>query len=263
MQARLFIAAALAVCACSPIRTDLEKYGLNCKAREVTLQTDTLELPYTAIFNKDGQLLTVSTRNFDVSERYTETYMYNSRKQLEEIIGINAEGETEARYEYEIDGPFVKECRIYGMNNQEMHRWIHENDGRHIVRTEYLSEGEPEYITTKEFKSNGYVEESRTPDGTLMGRATIEYLGTETKPTRIIGTDLDVIIDYNSKGLPIMSRGVVLNSLNEMQWTFDLEEHPCHYYSYEYDERGNWISRAESYHPDSTAFVVLRRTIVY
>ena len=35
----------------------------------------------------------------------------------------------------------------------------------------------------------------------------------------------------------------------------------CH--TLEYDERGNWISRAERVHPDSAAVVVLRRTIKY
>jgi len=60
-----------------------------------------------------------------------------------------------------------------------------------------------------------------------------------------------------------MSRGTLLTSTGEMKWARDLEAFPCRYYSYEYDERGNWISRAESVHPDSTAYSVLHRIIKY
>ena len=263
MKAKLLIVPALVLCACNPVRTDLEKFDLNCKAAEVTLQSDSLEFPYTARFNADGQITTMTTRNFDGSERYVETYTYNSRKEISEVSGVNADNETEARYEYEIDGRFVRECRVYGMNNQEIHRWVHQNDGKHIVHTEYYGEGELEYVTTKSFKGSHYTEESVNPDGELLGKAEVDFFRNENKPSRITGEGLDVEISYNEKGLPVMSRNVVLNSLGEMQWVPDLLKNPCRWYSYVYDERGNWISRAESIHPDSTARAVLYRTIVY
>ena len=259
----IILASALALCACTQIRTDYEKYGLNCKAREVSLQSDKMEFPYTAWFNGVGQLDSVITFNFDGSFRSRETYSYGSRNRLEEIVCINSENETEARYEYEIDGKFVRECRIYGMNNQEIHRWIHRNDGRHILTSEYYGEGEFQYKTEKAFNGNHYTEKSYNPDGELLGSAEVDFYKTETKPSRIVGDDLDVEIKYNEKGLPVECRNVVLNSLGELEWIADLEINPKRFYTYEYDERGNWISRAERVHPDSAAVAVLRRTIVY
>lgn len=262
MKTRIIIAAALLAASCTPGKSDLEKYALNCKAEEIALQSDTLEFPYIVRFNPDGQVREVITRNFDLTTRYTETYTYDDKNQLIEISGVNADNETEQRHEYEHDGRFVKECRVYGMNNQEMHRWVHTNDHRHIIRTEYFSEGEPAYITTKSYRGNTYKEQSVTPEGELIGEAEVEFL-TEQKPRSIKSDTMDIEITYNEKGLPTMSRGTLLNSLGEMEWASDLDEHPCRYYSYEYDERGNWISRAESVHPDSTAYSVLRRTIKY
>ena len=261
MKFRLLIVFAL--CACAPIRTDLEKYALNCKASEVILQSDSLELPYTAYLNGRGQLDSVVTRNFDGSFRFIETYSYNSRHQLEEIAGLNAANENESRYEFEIDGKFIRECRVYGMNNQEVHRWVHQNDGRHIVWTEYYGEGELQYITTKEFSGNKYTEQSHTPDGELIGSAEVEFFRTENKPSRIKGDEIDVEIKYDDNGLPVFCRNAVLNSQGEMEWIPDLEVNPMRWYSYEYDERGNWISRAERVNPDGAAVAVLRRTIIY
>lgn len=258
----MILAGALLLCACTRVSNDLEKYGLNCKAQEITLQSDTLERPYKVRFNQDGQVLEVVTLDFDLSPRYTETYEYDSSKRLVQISGVNADNETEARYVYEHDGRFIKECLMYGMNNQEVHRWVHTNDGKHIIRTEYYNEGEFTYVTTKTFKGNTYKEESVGPEDNVLGTAEIEFL-TEEKPLRIKGEGLDIEITYNEKGLPTMSRGTLLNSLGEMEWASNLELYPCRYYSYEYDERGNWISRAESVHPDSTAYSVLRRTIKY
>ncbi|MBQ9463367.1 MAG: hypothetical protein IJU68_06905 [Bacteroidales bacterium] len=263
MKIRILLAAALLVCSCSPAVKDLEKFNLNCNASEVTLQSDTLELPYTAYFNKHGQLDSIVTRNFDGGYRSTESYSYDKKGRLAEISGINADGESEIRYEYEFDGRFVRECRIYGMNNQEMHRWIHSNDGRHIVRTEYYNEGELEYITTKKFSGNSYSEETINEDGEIIGQAEVDFFRNENKPMHIRSSQMNVDIEYNGNGLPVMSREAVLNSLGEMEWTPDLETNPDRYYSYEYDKRGNWISRAEKIHPDSTAVIVLRRTIKY
>ena len=262
MNNHWLFAAALLLCACTQIKTDIDKYGLNCKAEEITLQSDTLELPYTVRFNKEGQVMQVITMNFDLSPRYTETYIYDAQKRLMEISGVNAENETEARYEYEYDGRFIRECRMYGMNNQEVHRWVHTNDGRHIVRTEYYNEGEFTYTTTKAFKGDTYKEESTDPEGNVLGKADVVFL-TEEKPMSVKGDSIDMEITYNEKGLPTMSRGTLLTSTGEMKWARDLEDFPCRYYSYEYDERGNWISRAESVHPDSTAYSVLHRIIKY
>lgn len=263
MKTRYLILAALVAAACSPVNSDLEKYNLNCNVREVTLLSDTLELPYTAVFNSRGQLDSVVTRNFDGSYRSTETYSYRPDGSLAEIYGVNADGESEIRYEYEFDGRFVRECRIYGMNNQEMHRWVHTNDGRHIVRTEYYNEGELEYISTKKFTRNSYTEETRNEDGEFLGQAEVVFFKNENKPSRISSEQMNVEIEYNEQGLPVMSREAVLNSLGELEWTPDLEINPCRFYSYEYDERGNWISRAEKIHPDSSAVVVLHRSIKY
>ena len=262
MKARIIIAAALLAAACSPVVNDLETYGLNCKVKELSLQSDTLERNYSVKFNSRGQVTERTTFNDDGSLRFCETSYFNKKGQLCEIKGINGENETEERFEYEWDGRFVRECRMYGMNNEELHRWVHENDGKHIVRTTYYNEGEENYVTTKEFKGKTYQEVSYTPEGEIMGRATVDFL-TDSKPTRLKGDSIDVEIDYNDKGLPIRSKNTILNSMGEMEWTPDLEVHPERFYSYEYDERGNWIKRTESAHPDGAAVAVLTRIIVY
>lgn len=258
----ILLAALLLACACNPIKNDLEKYSLNCIAKQIILQSDTLERPYTVTFNKYGQVEEHRTFNFDGSFRYQETYSYNDKHQLVEILGLNADNENEARYEYDYKGRFISECRIYGMNNQEMGRWEHQNNGRHIVKTDYYDEGELSYTSIKDYTGKHYVERSYTPDGDLIATANVDFL-TDDKFTRIESPTIDVEIEYNPKALPVKSRGTLINSTGEMLWHFDLEEHPFRYYSYEYDERGNWISRAESVHPDSTAYCVLRRIITY
>ncbi|MBO6170105.1 MAG: hypothetical protein J6O51_09075 [Bacteroidales bacterium] len=262
MKSKLILVSALVICACSPVKTDLEKYSLNCNAQEVTLQSDTLELPYTVTFNKYGQAETVRTDNFDGSFRYEESYTYNDRHQLTDILGVNSENENEARYEYDYKGRFISECRVYGMNNQEMSRWVHKNDGRHIVNTEYYSEGELSFISKKEYSGNSYVEKSYSPEGDLLGTADVSFL-TDEKLTRIKGGEFDVEIDYNEKALPVRSRGTLLNSVGEMMWSSDLEQYPERFYSYEYDDKGNWVTRYEKVHPDSTAYSVLHRIIRY
>ena len=262
MKIKYTLFAALLLCACSPVKTDLEKYALNCKAKEVILQSDTLELPYKVVFNTLGQVDTVITYNFDLSFRYRETYTYNDKHQLVEICGLNAENEDEARYEYEYSGRFIRECRMYGMNNQEVSRWEHHNNGRHIVKTDYYAEGELSFVSNKDYSGKTYVERSYSAEGDFLGSADVAFL-TEDKFTRIKSADIDVEIEYNSKALPVRSRGTMLTSTGEMMWMPDLEQRPERYYSYEYDERGNWISRAEKVHPDSTAYAVLRRIIKY
>lgn len=259
----LAAAAVLAACNGRTAGNDRNFYAVNCPVQEISVASDTLEAPYTVKFNERGQATEVVTTDWDGVLRFHETYTYNSDNQLEEIVGINGENETEIRYEYEHDGRFIKECRTYGMNNQEMQRWVHTNNGRHIVKTEFYQEGELAYVTTKKFKGDSYTEQSVTPEGEVLGQASVEYFRDENKPSRVIGDEIDVTIEYNEYGLPVMSRGVVLNTKGEMMWVGDLEEKPCRYYSYEYDERGNWISRADSYEPDGTAYAVFRRSIKY
>ena len=263
MKVKLLVAAALLVCACNTVPNDLEKYGLNCKASEISVKSDTLEFSYDVYFNPAGQVELMKRYNFDGSFRYREEYTYDKSGHLAEIHGVNAEDETEVRYEYDWDGRFISECRVYGMNNEELHRWVHTNDGRHIIKSDYYAEGEYMYTTTKKFSGSGYDEESVTSEGDVMGRGHVDYFMDENKPTNMQSDAFDVEIKYNEKGLPVWSRGTVLNSICEMQWESGLEENPERFYTYEYDERGNWISRAERVHPDRTAIVVLRRTIKY
>ena len=261
----LIIAAAALLAACnnSTVKNDRNFYAVNCLVQEISVSSDTLEAPYTARFNELGQVTEVITTDWDGVLRFHETYTYNSDNQLEEIMGINGENENEIRYEYEHDGRFIRECRTYGMNNQEMQRWVHTNNRRHIVKTEFYQEGELAYVTTKKFKGDSYTEQSVTPEGEVIGTASVEYFRDENKPSRIITDEIDVTIEYNEQGLPVMSRGVVLNTKGEMMWVGDLDDHPSRYYSYEYDGRGNWVTRYDSYEPDGTAYAVFRRSIIY
>ena len=127
------------------------------------------------------------------------------------------------------------------------------------IRAEHLKEV---HDAVGSSSGNGYDEESISAEGNLMGRAHVDFL-TEEKPTRITSDAMNVEIDYNDRRLPVRSKETVLNSLCEMQWETGLDDYPERFYTYEYDERGNWISRAERVHPDSAAVVVLRRTIKY
>lgn len=263
MNIKIVALAALAICSCTQFSKDQEKYGLVTPARSVTLQSDSLEKPYTARFNRRGQLECVETRNFDGSFRFREDYRYNDKHELEEILGTNSDGDIEIRYEYEMDGEFVAECREYGMNNQEMIRWVHANDGKHIINSEYYNEGELQFIIDKTFTDSSYVEVSHSEEGELIGSAQVLFLGKETKPRHILTDELDIQIEYNDKGLPVMSSGAVLNSLGGMEWVPDLDIHPARYYSYEYDRHGNWITRYERKEPDSPEAIVLKRTIIY
>lgn len=256
------IVAALLSAACNPVVDNLETYGLNCKAKEISVLPDTLERSYSVTFNSRGQAVERITYNEDGEVRYREISYFDKKGRLSEIQGINGENETEIRYEYEWDGRFVRECRMYGMNNDELHRWVHKNDGRHIVHTTYFSEGEENYVTTKSYKGNSYIEVSYAPDGSELGRADIDFL-TDSKPTKIDGAGIYVEIDYNEKGLPVRSLNTILDSAGEMEWTPDLEVHPERFYFYEYDDRGNWTKRTERIHPDSTTFAVITRRIVY
>ena len=260
----IFAAAAiLAACNNDSLSNDRTFYAVNCIVQEISVASDTLEAPYTARFNELGQVTEVVTTDWDGILRFHETYTYNSDNQLEEIVGINGENENEIRYEYEHDGRFIKECRTYGMNNQEMQRWVHTNNGRHIVKTEVYQEGELAYVTTKKFKGESYTEQSVNPEGEEVNKVKVEYFHDENKLSRVVGDDVDITIEYNELGLPVMSRGVVLNTKGELMWVGDLEEKPCRYYSYEYDERGNWITRSDSYEPDGTPYAVFRRSIKY
>lgn len=264
MKLRIIESAALILlAACSQYGADHEKYGLCTKAREVTLQCDSLEFPYTARFNRRGQLEYVETRNFDGGFRFREDYKYNDKHELEEVIGTNSDGDIEIRYEYEMDGEFVAECREYGMNTQEMVRWTHTNDGKHIIYSEYYNEGDLQYIINKSFTDSSYVEVSHTAEGELVGTAQVTFFGKETRPRQILTDELDIQIDYNDKGLPVRSSGVVLNSRGGMEWVPDLDINPVRYYSYEYDRHGNWIVRTEKVHPDSSACMILHRKIAY
>ena len=258
----LFAASMLMAFACAAPKTDLDKYGLNCIVKEVRVTADSLEFPYTALFNELGQITEVSMSNYDGSFRYRESYTYDDKHRVIEIRGVNAENEDEIRYEYEYDGRFMSICRIYGMNNNEMNRWEHENDGRHIVRTVYYNEGEQQYTTTRIFDGNSYKEESVSVEGDVLGRATIQFL-TEEKPMRIDGDDIHIEIDYNEKGLPVRSLNILLSSICELHWGNRLDIFPERFYTYEYDKRGNWISRVEKTSPDGEAVAVLRREIVY
>lgn len=264
MKTRLLFTLALLACSCSPLTSnELWQYDVTGPVKEITLHSDTLALPWTASFDRSGHLTKMTIFNFDGSEQSVRSYTYNLRKQVTKASGLFAPGEPETYHIYKYDGAFVKECTAYDMDDKEVYRWVSENDGKHIVRTEYYYKGELQYTADKVFTDSSYRAESHTPDGVLNGFADVEFYKVEEKPTHIISNDGEITIKYDENGLPVMSQGAVVNSVGTLQWPEDLAIYPCRYYSYEFDERCNWITRYERKEPDSPEAIVLKRTIIY
>ncbi len=264
MKTRLLAIVSLLACACTAnVNQDLGQYDVTGPVREISVQSDTVGLPWTAEFNRLGQLEKVVVRNMDGSDNSVRTYHYNCRKQLTRVDGIATEDNEILTYKYKFDGRFIKECHAYNSENEEVYSWIQENDGEHVVRYDYYHNGELQYYVVKEFDGDSYKSFCHYANGDLMSMAEVDFFQVEEKPTRIVAKDADAIIERDENGLPVMSRGTVLNSVGALSELDDPEAYPCRYYSYEFDDHGNWITRYERKEPDSPEAIVLKRTIIY
>lgn len=264
MKTRLLFALALIACACTTQeRNDYRKYNVTGPVKEIILQSDSLAMPWTAEFKRSGRLNKVTIFNFDGSEYSVRTYRYNSRKQLTAIYGVVQFGEKAMDYKYKYDGDFTSECRTFDHEGQEVYRWVFENDGQNIVRTEFYETDTLQFYGVRDYNGEHYTSKVYNPEGELISTTEVDFCQLEDKPTRIVSDNEDITIEYNEQGLPVMSRGTVVNSTGDLQHRSDLATYPCRYYSYEYDERGNWITRYERKAPDSPDAIIIKRTILY
>ena len=271
MKKSEYLAIVLSLAALSGCRgaltPDQKKYDLCCPAKSVYVEASSMEFSHKAVFDKRGDLEKVTYYNEDGSFRYEDRYAHDKAHHLLETIHVGEDGTFESRHEYKYDGAFVSECIVYGMNTEEAHRWVHLNDGKHIVQTTYFNEGEPNYLSLKTF--DGAMCEERTyvlPDSTLAGVATICYLSadSEDRVTSIRSPEVNLDIEYDPQtSLPVKTGEVVLDSDRNFQWVPDLDSNPQRYYKYEFDSRGNWVRRTEHRHPDSLEVAVVSREITY
>lgn len=257
-----FIAAALLVCACAG---SLPEFSITGPVQTVQVLTDgtTPEFGHIHYYNREGQVDSTRWFNPDSSFRYISINRYDSRGRLAESFEIDADGDTECRYEYDYDGRFIAECRMYGMNNQEVHRWTHTNDRRNIVRTDYFSEGEFVYTSNKVYSTPSHCSEVVTgPDGEELGRSQTDFFAKDL-PSRLAADGIDVSVEYDSCGRPVHSVGAVLDSECHLGWSPTLEDNPERFYTYEVDSYGNWTVRHEKNHPEGPDVSVIRRVIEY
>ena len=263
MKARLFICLALLACACTPSHNDLQRFDLNCIVKEINVQADTLGLPWKAEFNRFGQLTRMTLFEYDGTVHSINEYSYSCCGVLKGMKELNAAGETVSSSKYVFDGDFLSENRAFDANGAEERRWVQENDGEHIVRSEYYLCNELIHVTTREFSGDSYTEDVINDEGELLRHSEVEFFLKEDKPTHIISEGVEITVEYNEEGLPIKSHNAVLNSVGTLQWAEDLGTNPDRYYSYEYDEHGNWTVRYTRNSPDSQDCTVIRRTIKY
>ena len=264
MKTRFLIAVALLACACSSQeRNDFRTYNVTGPVKEIILQSDTIAMPWTASFNRSGRLTKLVITNLDGSEYSVRTYRYNCRKQLTAMNGVVLFGEKKMDYKYKYDGDFTKECRTYDSEHNEVYRWVYENDGRNIVRTAFYESDTLQFYGVRDYTGEHYSSRVYNPEGELISTTEVDFNGYEDRPTCIVSDDENIIIAYDEKGLPVRSFGTVVNSTGELQHRSDLAEYPWRYYTYEFDEHGNWITRYERKEPGSPEAIVLKRTIIY
>lgn len=267
MKYQLIIAAAavLSVAAgCSQAPEDvLSRYQLQGKVSSLEIISEAGEFSRKVVFRRDGRVRSIDYRNADGTHRYTESFAYDKTGKLLQISSVTADGVTDAIYKYEYDGEFVSECRVYGMNNDEVSRWSHRNDGEHIISTSYYSEGDEQYVVRKSYDGVTRHEESFLVDSDQpFGIADIVDL-TADKPLSIKTSTIDISVEYNEYGWPVHATNTLLTSMCEIRWNPSLEAKPERWFKYETDSHGNWVRRSEHFHPDSSAVDVIVRKIEY
>lgn len=239
------------------------KYDINCPVRSVMVHASKGELDHLVTFDRDGHATAAEYYNEDGTFRYRNEYSYDAAGRVEEILLVNAAGESEERWEFKYDGEFVADCTISGMNNEHVHRWLHTNDGTNIVRTVYCQEDVPTYIITREYE--GEICHETTCDaetGDTVGTALCSQF-TKDKVLYIKSETTDLSVEYDEKGLPVKARNTSLDSECQILWEPSLMDEPERFFSYEFDARGNWTVRKEYSHPDSVEVAVISREIKY
>lgn len=274
LKAAIAASAIMLLAACTTNKyskpSDLERFGLDGQSvSKVAVVCDTAynKIPednYEASFEPSGNLSELRSFFKDGSTMNYEIYSYDDEGRLEEILLLDKDSSLTGRFHYEYDGDFISKCTLYGMNNQDIQTWIHTNDGKQIVQTEFYQEGELQTVSNNKWTHKGEVRKESVTDeeGELVGESTYVYLSPD-KPISITSDLLTIVITYDENGLPqhsadvfISSKGDLIPAGNDTQ-----DGAPSIFtYDYTYDSLGRWITRKATLQ-DGSIYQLLTRTI--
>ena len=249
-------------------QSDMDKFGLDGQVSKVKVVCDTAfnkiaEDNYEATFDASGNLTMLRALYTDGSTMNYEIYEYDSEGRLDQILLLDKDSTVTGRYSYEYDGRFIGKCTLYGMNNQDSQTWIHSNDGKHIVTTEFYQEGELQAVSKSKWSHKGEVREETVTDvdGELVGLSKYVYLF-PNKPLSIKGDLINIVITYGDNGLPQSSTDVFISSKGDLvpiEYDNPDVSVPVFTYEYTFDSLGRWISRKATL--DGDIYEILTRTI--
>ncbi len=251
-------------------QTDLEKFGICSQpVSKVKVVCDTaysriIEDNYEAVFEESGNLSLLRTLFTDGSAMNYESYVYDTEGRLDEILLLDQDSSLTGRYHFEYDGGFISKCTLYGMNNQDIQTWVHSNNGKQIVRTDFYQEGELQTVSKNKWSQKGKVRKETVTDDEdeLVGESKYIYLS-PGKPVSITNDLVNLSITYDCNGLPTSSTDVFVSSKGDLiaSEIENKDGSPVIFtYEYAYDLAGRWISRKATLQ-DGSIYELLTRTI--
>lgn len=251
-------------------QTDLEKFGIFSQpVSKVKVVCDTaysriIEDNYEAAFEGSGNLSSLRTLFTDGSVMNYEFYVYDAEGHLDEILLLDQDSSLTGRYHYEYDGSFISKCTLYGMNNQDIQTWVHTNDGKQIVQTDFYQEGELQTVSKNKWSRKGTVRKETVTDDEdeLVGESEYIYLS-PGKPVSITSDFVNLSITYDSNGLPTSSTDVFISSKGDLiaSEIENKDGSPVIFtYEYTYDPAGRWTTRKTTLQ-DGSVYQLLSRTI--
>ena len=216
----------------------------------------------TMYFDTEGRILKKVNYAPDGSPLNYETCEYDDQHRLVSYDIYSMDGIYDGGFTFTYDGNMIATCTACIPGDEETAKWINKNDGKHIIQTEFYSEGELQYTSKDKYGKKGLVrdEETINSDGECIGKMHYEYIAEEI-PTLIRGGNRDVQVEYNEKLLPVRSSGAAINSAGEVEWIVSKEDPVT--YEYEYDDHGNWIVRSEYRGSRHRLTRLIRREIEY
>ena len=251
-------------------QTDLEKFGIGSQpVSKVKVVCDTIynripEDNYEAVFDASGNLSMLRALYTDGRTMNYESYVYDNEGRLDEILLLDQDSSLTGRYHYEYDGSFISKCTLYGMNNQDIQTWVHSNNGKQIVRTDFYQEGELQTVSKNKWSRKGKVRKETVTDDEdeLVGESEYIYISSG-KPVSITNDLVNLSITYDGNGLPTSSSDVFVSSKGDLiaSEIENKDGSPVIFtYEYTYDPAGRWISRKATLQ-DGTVYEILTRTI--
>lgn len=217
---------------------------------------------YLAEFSPKGLLTSITNYAPDSSVFFSTRYEYDAKGRVTNILEADMSGEETGEYRYTYKGDFLSLCIHLGEANEEDCRWEHENDGEHIVKTVFYSEGALESISESTWDGMTRREVVKSPEDSLIGTAEYVYLRKD-KPVRITSDNTDISIEYNEKGLPYKCVNVLLTTDGNLRWDPRIVQDEENTYEYEYDSKGNWTRRKEYLSNAGILSSDISRTITY